>query len=132
MRILIVEDDFVSRRLLQKILADYGVCDVAVDGAEAVQAFELSLQDGTPYDLICLDIMMPKMNGQEVLKTIRRIEREQEISAQDESKIIMTTALDSPQNVIEAYYQGGCTSYLIKPIAKATLIDTLREYGLID
>lgn len=132
MKILVVEDDFVSRRLLQKMLAVYGDCDIAVDGVEAVQAFEMALDEGTRYDLICLDIMMPKMNGQEVLKTIRRIEREQEIPVQDEVKIIMTTALDSPQNVIEAYYQGGCTSYLVKPIEKQKLIETLQEYGLID
>jgi two-component system chemotaxis response regulator CheY len=131
MKVLIVEDDFVSRRLLQKMLADFGECDIAVDGAEAVEAFKLSMQDGPRYDLICLDIMMPKMNGQEVLKTIRRIEREQEVSPQDEVKIIMTTALDSPQNVIEAYYQGGCTSYLVKPIEKQKLIYTLKEYDLI-
>lgn len=132
MKILIVEDDFVSRRLLQKMLAGYGDCDIAVDGAEAVQAFELAVKEGQRYDLICLDIMMPKMNGQEVLKVVRRVEREQEISAKDEAKIIMTTALDSPQNVIEAYYQGGCTSYLVKPIEKLKLIETLQEYGLID
>jgi two-component system, chemotaxis family, chemotaxis protein CheY len=132
MKILIVEDDFVSRRLLQKMLASYGNCDIAVDGAEAVQAFELAVKEGQHYDLICLDIMMPKMNGQEVLKVIRRVEREQEISAKDEAKIIMTTALDSPQNVIEAYYQGGCTSYLVKPIEKQKLIKTLQEYGLIN
>lgn len=132
MKILIVEDDFVSRRLLQKMLAPYGECDIAVDGEEAVNAFNLAAKEGQRYDLICLDIMMPKMNGQEVLKTIRRIERDLELSAQNEAKIIMTTALDSPQNVIEAYYQGGCTSYLVKPIEKLKLIKTLKEYNLID
>ena len=132
MKMLVVEDDFVSRRLLQKMLATYGDCDIAVDGVEAVQAFELAQSEGRRYDLICLDIMMPKMNGQEVLKAIRRIEREQEVPVQEEVKVIMTTALDSPQNVIEAYYQGGCTSYLVKPIEKQKLIDTLQEYGLIE
>ena len=132
MRILIVEDDFVSRRLLQKMLAEFGDCDIAVDGEEAFEAFRMALQDKRAYDLVCLDIIMPKMNGQEVLKKIRRTEREQEVGSQDETKIIMTTVLDSPQNVIEAYYRGGCTGYLVKPIEKLKLIKMLREYRLID
>jgi two-component system, chemotaxis family, chemotaxis protein CheY len=63
MRCLIVEDDFVGRKLMQKYLSDYGECDVAVDGEEAVEAFRQAVENETPYDLICLDIMMPNMNG---------------------------------------------------------------------
>ena len=132
MKILVVEDDFVSRRLLQKMLAEFGECDIAVDGEEAVRAFDLALQDGTPYELVCLDIMMPKMDGQEALKQIRNLEHDRGLTGKDEARIIMTTALDSPKNVIEAYYQGGCSSYLVKPIEKKKLIETLKEYGLIE
>ncbi|HBN09144.1 MAG TPA: response regulator, partial [Cyanobacteria bacterium UBA8530] len=61
MRILIVEDDFTSRRLLQKILAPYGECEIAINGKEAVSAVELAWGEDAPYHLICLDIMMPEM-----------------------------------------------------------------------
>lgn len=131
MRILIVEDDFVSRRVLQKFLSVYGECDIAVDGTEAMTAFSLALLEGKPYTLVCLDIMMPAMNGQQVLKALRTYEAEAGIPPEHETRVVMTTALDSPRDVVEAYYQGGCTAYLVKPIEKGKLLATLREYRLI-
>ncbi len=131
MKALIADDDFISYRLLEKILTPFGACDIAKDGAEAVRLFESALQSTQPYDLVCLDIMMPKMNGQEVLKTIRRLEREQEVAEENEAKIFMTTALDSPQNVVDAYFRGGCSAYLVKPIKKQEVQLLLSEGGLI-
>lgn len=130
MKVLIAEDDFISYRLLQKILTPLGPCDIAKNGLEAVQLFEGALRAEQPYDLVCLDIMMPKMNGQEVLKAVRRLERELEVAEQNEAKIFMTTALDSPQNVVEAYYRGGCSGYLVKPIKKQQMLELLKENGL--
>ena len=63
MRILIAEDDFASRLFMKKFLSKYGDCDVAVDGIEAIDAYLNSIQEGQVYDLICLDIMMPKVYG---------------------------------------------------------------------
>ncbi len=131
MRALIVEDDFASRRLLQKFLDPYGSSDVAINGREAVDAFLLAHKENTPYDLICLDIMMPEMDGQQVLKAIRHLEEEKGISHRHEVNIIMTTALNAPRDVVEAYYLGGCTSYLVKPIDKRKLIAELEAFGLI-
>ncbi len=131
MRILIVEDDFTSRRLLQKMLGDIGRCDVAVNGAEALQAFEAAHAEGNPYRLICLDIMMPEMDGQEVLKVVRRREAQLGVAPRDEARVLMTTALDQPRDVVEAFYNGGCTDYLVKPIAKKSLLRKLQECKLI-
>ncbi len=127
MRILIVEDDFTSRRLLQKMLSEFGDCDVAVNGKEAVEAFSLAHRDRRPYTLVCLDIMMPEMDGQQVLKTMRQMEKELGLSCKDEVRVIMTTALDSPRDVVEAYYRGGCSEYLVKPIEKKKLVEKLYE-----
>jgi len=132
MRILIVEDDFASRIVLQKFLAPFGQCDITINGLEAVQAFQLALDEGNPYNLICLDIMMPEMNGQEALKEIRKIEETRDIFSKDQVKIIMMTALDTPKDVIEAYYKGGCSSYLVKPIIRKKIISLLKEYNLIE
>jgi two-component system, chemotaxis family, chemotaxis protein CheY len=131
MRTLIVEDDFASRKLLQKYLTPFGTNDVAINGKEAVEAFVLAHDEKVPYDLICLDIMMPEMDGQQVLKTIRQLENEKGISHRNEVKIIMTTALDAPKDVVEAYYLGGCTSYMVKPIDKSKLVTELKSFGLI-
>lgn len=132
MRTLIVEDDFTSRKLLHKLLCAYGETDVAVNGEEAVEAFRQALDDGLCYDLVCLDIVMPGMDGQEVLKRLRAMEKERGVSPRLEARVVMITALDSPRPVIEAYYRGGCTDYLVKPIEKRKLLELLREFRLID
>ncbi|MBU1000929.1 MAG: response regulator [Proteobacteria bacterium] len=131
MRFLVVEDDFTSRKLLQRILSPYGDVDVAVNGQEAVDAYKASLENEYPYDLICMDIMMPEMDGQEALKKIRQLEKAQGIPSAEESKIIMTTALDDPKNVVEAYYKGGATSYVPKPIDRQLFLQLLKNIGLI-
>ena len=131
MKVLIVEDDFISRKLLQTLLSPYGDCDIAVNGLEAVQAFTAALDADAPYDLICMDIMMPEMDGQEALKRIRAIEKERDIQSSDEAKVVMITALDDPKNVVEAYYKGGATSYIPKPIDRQLFVHLLRNLGLI-
>lgn len=94
MRILIAEDDFASRKAILKFLSVYGDCDVTVDGMEAIDAFMMALEEDDPYDLICLDVMMPIMDGYQALKNIREIEREHNVSQDDQAKVIMTTALN--------------------------------------
>ncbi len=131
MRILIVEDDFVSRRILETLLSPYGECHTAVDGEEAVQSFRMAHEEGTPYNLICLDIMMPNVDGQEALKRIRGIEKEMGLKSPEEVRVVMVSALDDPKSVVEAYYRGGATSYIVKPIEKDRLLDEIRAFGLI-
>lgn len=72
MRILLAEDDFASRKFMDKFLSRYGECEITVDGEEAVDAFMMALEDDEPYDLICLDIMMPVMDGFETARRIRK------------------------------------------------------------
>jgi two-component system, chemotaxis family, chemotaxis protein CheY len=129
MRALIVEDDFGSRRMMQKMLASYGECDVVVDGEEAVEAFLLAWEEFRPYDVIFMDIMMPKVDGQEALKRIRAIEKDMGIKPATEAKIIMTTVLEDPKNVMEAFNKGGATSYMVKPIDREKLLAELEKMG---
>lgn len=131
MKSLIVDDDFFSRRILQSILSTYGECHVAVDGKEALFAFKQAINEESPYDVICLDIMMPKMDGQEVLKNIRAIEESKNILGSDSVKIIMTTALDDGDSIIKAFREQ-CESYLIKPISKSKLLKVLQDFGLVE
>ena len=129
MKTLIVEDDFTSRLLLQELLKSYGPCHIAVNGKEAVEATADALED-EPYDLICLDIMMPEMDGQEALRRIREQEGARGTLSSHGAKIVMTTALGDIKNVMAAY-QSLCDGYLTKPIQKAKLLEELRKLELI-
>ncbi|MBF0482284.1 MAG: response regulator [Desulfovibrionaceae bacterium] len=131
MKSLIVEDDFISRKILHMILSPYGDADIAVNGVEAVKAFTWATEEGKPYDLICMDIMMPEMDGQQALQRIRAIERERGVNSAEEAKVVMITALDDPKNVVEAYYKGGATSYVPKPIDKNMILHLLKSLDLI-
>jgi two-component system chemotaxis response regulator CheY len=130
MKVLIVEDDFSSRLLLQMLLTKYGECHITVNGREAVLAFRMALDAGRPYDLICLDIMMPEMDGQAALKEVRALEEARGIVSTHGAKIIMTTALGDVKNV-SAAYQELCDGYLVKPIDKAKLIGLLAELKVL-
>lgn len=130
MRFLIVDDDFDSRKLLQKILRPYGECEVAVDGEEGVEAFKAALKEGAPYDLISLDILMPNLDGQQALREIREIEKEMGVPQDKLVKVIMITGLDDSQEVHDAFFLGDATSYIVKPIRKQILLDEVRSLGL--
>ena len=130
MNILIVEDDFAYRRLLQRCLAGYGDCDVAINGIDAVDVFKVALDEGHPYDLICLDIMMPNMDGRQALKVIRQIESEHRINGLDGVKMIMTTALGNSKNVMGAFREG-CEAYIVKPVEKDKLFQEMENLGLV-
>jgi len=129
MRTLIVEDDFTSRMLIQELLRPYGPSHVAVDGQEAVDAVRAALEAGEPYDLICLDIMMPEVTGQEALTAIRALEAQRGKTAAQGSRILMTTALSDSENIMRAFREQ-CDGYLIKPIDKARLLGSLEKLGL--
>ncbi len=130
MRALIAEDDFTSRLLMQKLLAPYGESHVAINGREALGAFKAARMNRRPYDLICLDIMMPEMDGQTVLREIRVIEEGARIRHNRRVKILMTTALKDAKSVMTAFREL-CDGYLVKPIDKAKLLKYLAELGLI-
>ncbi len=131
MRFLVVEDDFVSRKILQTFLAEIDECDIAKDGKEAIDLFTIALDEQKPYSMICMDIMMPNMSGRDALRGIRYIEDEREIIGSDKVKVIMTTALDDPKNIVGAF-RDQCEAYLVKPITKAEVLKTMKELNLID
>ena len=128
MRILIAEDDFASRKFMLKFLSKYADVDATVDGDEAVAAFEFALEDHQPYDLVCLDIMMPNMNGIEALRQIRLVEERYGIDRSARCKIIMTTALNEVNKVDQAF-EKGCEGYAVKPIDTDKFLIIMKKMG---
>jgi len=130
LRILIAEDDLSSRKFLFKFLSRFGECDLVVDGLEALDAALISMKENKPYDLICLDIMMPKVDGVKVLQHIKDLETQTGMLPEKRSKIIMTTALAETQFVQNAF-DIGCDAYAAKPIDTEKFLDVLLKLGLI-
>ncbi len=131
MRMLIVDDDFYCRNMLHEIMKPYAQCDIAVNGEEAVCAFKQALEDGKGYDLVCLDLVMPEMDGQQALREIRAIEKDFNIHIDEAAKVIVTTMLDDRKETHDAFFLGGATSYLVKPIEEDKLIKEMKNLGFL-
>ena len=131
LKTLIVEDEEVSADILEITLNGLGIRAItkATTGRQAIGLFETALQNGAPFALVFLDIIMPGMDGQEALKHLRAAEKETGIAASDKAAIIMTTALSSSDSMIEALVDGDCNDYLVKPISRDYLKEMLAKIG---
>ena len=125
-KFLVVDDDCTCRDLLQLLLSPYGQCDLAHDGHEAIAAYRIALDGGQPYDLVCLDIMMPNLNGHDTLKAIRKIEKDRHILGSDGVPVLMLTASEDPKDCIRAFTEG-CECYVPKPIEEKPLLIEIRR-----
>jgi len=129
MRFLIAEDDSVSRLFMQKFLERFGKCDVAVDGLEVIDAYIMAEKEKEPYDLICLDIMMPKLDGFKALKAIRDIEKQKVVEENKRTKVIITSALNDRQSILNAE-ELGCEAFVWKPVDIEKFLLVLRKLGI--
>ncbi len=130
MKCLVIDDDFDSRRLLQKILHPFAYVDVATDGEEGVLAFHQALKENEPYQLITLDLVMPNSDGQQALREIREIEKEMGIAQKDGVKIIVVSGLDDNREIHDAFFLGNATSYMMKPVRRQVLLEEVENLGL--
>lgn len=126
MRILIVEDEKISRMHITKIASLYGKCDIASDGEIAIDFIRQGFKDKKPYDLIFLDIVLPKLSGQIVLQVLRAYEKDIGVISQGRTKVIMTTGLKDAKN-IQVAYDNLVDGYLVKPILKEKLDEILKK-----
>jgi two-component system chemotaxis response regulator CheY len=127
---LIVDDDLLGRELISQYLQNVPVVDTAVDGQDAVEKFRTALEAGDPYELILLDIVMPDMDGITAGKEIRKLERELALAVDQQVKIVMLTALNTPLNVMQAMLSAQSSAYLVKPVEPDKLRKTIGQLGL--
>lgn len=128
MKILILEDDVHLLKVLVRVMSKYGDYYATDNGADAVRVFDEAMVDGTPFDVALLDIMLPGMDGYEVLGYIRRIEAAHKRDGLDGAKVIMVTALNAAKNIMHAF-QENCEAYLTKPYSTEQLESTLASLG---
>ena len=129
-KFLIVDDEDHCRKLLAAFLEPYGQCEYAYNGHEAVTAVRLAIEDDEPYDAICLDIMMPEMDGHHALPAIREMEKQHGIVGTNGAKVIMVTALRESLHCIQSFREG-CESYVTKPVSESAVLEKMHELGVI-
>ena len=131
MKILIVEDDIISQIIMEEIMSLYGECDIAKNGKDGVEAFKRALIQGKPYDLICMDIVMPEMDGHLALSEIREHEEYLDIDGHQAVKVVMISSLNDIMNIKKAFIEN-CESYIIKPIEKKKVCGVLERMGFVE
>lgn len=129
-RFLIVDDSASARYLLTRFLGRFGQCREAVDGREAVRLFGRALRAGEPFDLVVMDIMMPRMDGHAAVARIRALEAK--VGVADPVRVAMLSSLDDPRHIVRAQYESGSDMYLTKPVELRTLREMLVNLGLLD
>ncbi len=113
-KVLIAEDDKFNQELIKAVLKEWGIyCDIASDGEEAVRKVKEN-----NYDLIFLDINMPKMSGIEALKEIKKI---------TSTPVVALTA-NAFRDDIKRYFKAGFDDYLSKPIRLEELRKIFDKY----
>ena len=129
-RFLIVEDDKLSCKILEDFLSEYADCDTAANGRVGYELFEQSISDGHPYDLICSDVVMPEMDGHELVGRIRAREESLPIAGYIRTKIFMISASNTPKDMEQAILDNNCDDYIVKPFQRELLKSMLLKYDL--
>ncbi len=127
MRSLIVDDDAMGRLMLASFLEELGPCDQAENGQQALELIDAATAAGSPYNLICLDIVMPIMDGTTTLHGIR--ERDQQQGKR--TKVFMISACSSPEDIQDAFFEGDCDDYVVKPFQREAVTQMLQRHKLI-
>lgn len=128
MKMLIVDDDEINRKLLQALVKPFGATELVANGEDAISRYGTALDQGEPYEVIFLDIMMPQMNGHDCLARLREMEWDRGLEKGEGSKVVMVTALGDARNVMTAF-SAGAEYYLVKPIQQKKLYELMSEMG---
>ncbi|HOO46537.1 MAG TPA: HDOD domain-containing protein [Deltaproteobacteria bacterium] len=131
MKILVVDDELVSRKKMKMIMDGLGECEAVECGKDAIAAYHEAWEKWAPFDLITLDIFMPEMDGTEVLGAIRSIESEKHIPADKRVKIFMVTSQSDKETIINCV-RAGCDDFITKPFDRETVFKKLKNGGFRD
>ena len=128
MKALIVDDCALSRQLLIISIEEFAEIDVAENGKEAIALVKKALEQKENYNLVCMDLTMPVMDGHETMQAIRAME-----SAADtvKSKVFMITASSCPDDMVKAITLGECDDYIMKPVMRKAIRKLLKKHALI-
>ena len=126
MKILIVDDEAISRKVLIKNMESLGECVAVDDARKALEQIDLAAKTEQPFDLVTLDVSMPGMDGKQLLQHMRKREAAAKIPRPERVKVIMVTARMNMATIKECI-KIGCSGYLSKPVSKSQLLETPEE-----
>ena len=127
MRVLVADDDFVNRKFLEKIFIRYGEVVAVDNGMSAVDEAVRGMEQREFFDLICLDIMMTKLDGYKTLEAIREAESKYAVF-DNRAKVIMISALD--EVVLDSFQVcSDYDAYICKPIVVDKFEKLLDKMG---
>lgn len=129
MRILVADDSITDRMVMRKILQDHGDVTLAEDGQAALDMVKAGLESGAPYDLLMLDILMPNMDGHEVLRAIRALEEERQLEPGNRLKVIMATSLAEREHMLKHF--DAWDGYIVKPVHREDIQENLHLLNLV-
>ena len=122
-RILVAEDNPVNQRLTLAMLAKAGcAADLAGDGEQAVETVQRAAQAGAPYDLVLMDIQMPKLDG---LGAARRL---RDAGFDEEQLPIVALTANTFADDIQQCYDAGMQGHLAKPLRMRELVAALQRW----
>jgi two-component system chemotaxis response regulator CheY len=130
-RYLVVDDDEMGRLMLQDFLSEFAPCDCAANGKEGLAFFEKALSEGNPYSLLCIDLIMPEMNGLALIRKIRELEKTNLLFSNFRTKIFVITASDSTWDKADLILEDLCDDYIVKPFNRSSLMANLYKNELV-
>ncbi|NLF83719.1 MAG: response regulator transcription factor [Candidatus Gastranaerophilales bacterium] len=130
MKTLVIDDDYSCSSMFKMFFNKYGQCDTYSLGQNGLTAYKEALGMGQPYDLVVIDIILPDMNGIDLLGFIRAEEDMNSVSVSSRTKVILTTSLDDEENrKVETTLTLGLETYYAKTFANGGLREKLEELG---
>jgi two-component system chemotaxis response regulator CheY len=130
-RYLIVDDDEMSRIMLHDFLSENAPCHCAANGKEGLELFEKAVSEGSPYTLLCVDLIMPEMNGLALIRKVRELEKTNPIFNDFRTKIFVISASDSTWDKADLLLDNLCDDYIVKPFNRSALMANLYKNDLV-
>lgn len=128
MKILIVDDEQTSRKMIRGFVSRFAVCEEAEDGQEAVNAFINAWENWSPFDIMTLDVEMPEVGGQEALQQIRGLEKSKNVPGDKQVKVLMVTMHQDKETIVSCI-ESGCNDYITKPLDKTVILQKITKLG---
>jgi len=130
MKILIVEDEYTSRMIIKSSLEKYGTCSIKANGTDTLKTIREAYQKNEPFDLICMDINLPDINGLKLVEKIRTIEINKDIPVEKQTKIFIITGHANKDAIKEAS-ELKCNEFIVKPISEQKLKECIEKHGIM-